>query len=146
MNVYNTPWKLASFGELDGLKKLHEDGVKCDEPDERGFTPLAWAARNAHIPVLQFLIEHNCSKETTSFGGMKPLHHACNKNNERAIRLLLKSGADVNSLDENGDSALHYSSARGVLNIVVVVCESNGEQYGRIRKGPVRLRQQVTSV
>ena len=31
---------------------------------------------------------------------MRPLHHACNKNSEKVIRLLLKSGADSNAPDE----------------------------------------------
>ena len=65
-----TPWKLASFGELDGIKKLVEDGKAVDDQDERGFTPLCWAARNAHIPVLSFLIEKGCSLEKASFGGL----------------------------------------------------------------------------
>ncbi len=43
------------------------------------------------------------------------LHHACNKNNEKIIRTLLKAGADVNTLDENGDSPLHYSAARYII-------------------------------
>ena len=40
------PWKLASNGELDDLKKLVEKGgIPFDEKDERGFTPITWAAR-----------------------------------------------------------------------------------------------------
>lgn len=89
----NSAWKLASFGELDGLKKLVEEGKDVDSPDERGFSPLCWAARNAHIPVVTYLVENGCSLEKASFGGLRPLHHACNKNSERMIRLLLKAGA-----------------------------------------------------
>ena len=51
------PWKLASLGELDGIKKLVEGQVAVDDVDERGFTPLCWAARNGHLSVLQFLID-----------------------------------------------------------------------------------------
>ena len=66
-----TPHKQASFGELDTLKKMLEEGAKGDEQDERGFTPLCWAARNGHIDVLDFLIKEGFNKETASFGGLR---------------------------------------------------------------------------
>ena len=63
------PWKLASNGELEDLKKLIDNGVPFDNRDEGGFTPITWAARNGHTHVLSYLIELNCSMSTSSFGG-----------------------------------------------------------------------------
>ena len=40
------PWKLASTGELDDLKKLIDKGIPIDDKDERGFTPITWASRS----------------------------------------------------------------------------------------------------
>ena len=57
MAAPDSPWKSAIFGELDGLKKFVELEVKVDEQDERGFTPLNWAARNGHEDVLKYLVE-----------------------------------------------------------------------------------------
>ena len=105
-----TVWKLACFGELEILKIRFDEGESMNEQDDKGFTPLNWAARNGHRDVVAFLMEKGCSVEVPSFGGMKPIHHACNKNLERIVRLLLKK-ADVNSSDENGDSPLHYAAS-----------------------------------
>lgn len=76
-----TIWRLASFGELDGaravnnylfvltllsgaaIKSLHSEGKALDEQDDRGFTPLCWAARNGHLPVVTYLVENGCSLE-----------------------------------------------------------------------------------
>lgn len=128
MDDYLTVGKQASFGELDGVKKIIEEGgTGGDEQDERGFTPLCWAARNGHIEVLEYLISQGFNKETASFGGLRPLHHACNKNLEKIIRLLIKEGASVNAPDENGDSPLMYASARGVLNIVTAILDAGGD-------------------
>ncbi len=77
--------------------------------------------------VLTYLMELGCSVEVASFGGMRPLHHACNKNLERVIRTLLKGGADTNSKDENGDTSMHYAASRGVLNIVVALLEAGAK-------------------
>ena len=63
------PWKLASNGELDDLIKIINNGAPCDEKDDRGFTPITWAARNGHAHVLTYLMELNCSLSSPSFGG-----------------------------------------------------------------------------
>ena len=112
-------WHYASFGELDSLKTLKEEGGDVDGSDDRGFTPIAWAARNGHEEVVKFLIECECKLESGCFGGLKPLHHATNKNLERIVKMLIKAGSDVNAVDDNMDTVLHYASARGVLNIVI---------------------------
>ena len=79
-----TPHNVAMFGEVEQLKKMCEEdeNTSLDTPDDRGFTPLNWAARNGHQAVLEFLVDKGCSLESPSFGGLRPLHHACNKNLE----------------------------------------------------------------
>jgi ankyrin repeat protein len=92
----DTVWNASIFGELEILKKLCEnEEAPIHEADDRGFTPLCWAARNGHNPVLTYLIDKKCSMEQGSFAGMKPLHHACNKNLESTVKLLLAAGAEV---------------------------------------------------
>jgi ankyrin repeat protein len=73
MDSYLTAWKQASFGEYDGLKLIldNKGGGKFDDQDDRGFTPLCWAARNGHLQVMNYLIELGCDKEIASFGGMR---------------------------------------------------------------------------
>ena len=123
-------WNAAIFGELEILKKLcenEEEPAPIDEPDERGFSPLCWSARNGHNPVLSYLIDKKCSMEQGSFAGMKPLHHACNKNLESTVKLLLGAGAEVNSTDDNMDMPLHWAASRGVLNIVIALLNSGAD-------------------
>ena len=107
MNTYmDDVCKLASFGELDDLNKARERGIDLDGKDDCGFTPLLWAARNGQDHVLNFLIENGSKLDAASFGGLSSLHHACNKNESGAIKILVKAKANVNALDENGDTPL----------------------------------------
>ena len=80
--------RIAMFGDLEAMRKLVEEEKIVDEADDRGFTPLNWAVRNGHMEVLQLLIDNGCSLEKPSFGGMRPLHHACNKNLEKIYQTL----------------------------------------------------------
>ena len=99
-----TLWKAAEFGDVDvvgqylataSIASLRGSGatltsptaiskgtLQLDDQDDRGFTPIAWASRNGHHLVVQLLLEKTdlaqpVDTEKASFGGMRPLHHAC---------------------------------------------------------------------
>lgn len=45
-SIDTDPWRLASFGVLDLLRRLVErDGVDVNAKDDRGMTPIIWAIR-----------------------------------------------------------------------------------------------------
>lgn len=45
-SIDSDPWRLASFGVLDLLEKLVDDGrVDVNAKDYREMTPIIWAAR-----------------------------------------------------------------------------------------------------
>ena len=50
---------------------------------------------------------------------MRALHFACNGAKEDLVVILLDNNVDVNSQDEVGNTALHWASARGILNIAI---------------------------
>ena len=150
-DIEQSVWKQAGFGELEGLKALVEvilfitlllfiyeclilliiymqAGKDVNVQDERGFTPICWAARNGHMNIIIYLIELKVSLELPSFGGLTPLHHACNKNQEKIVSKLIKAGCNINCADDNGDTPLQFASSRGVLNIVVELLENGATQ------------------
>ncbi|GMI03139.1 hypothetical protein TrLO_g2499 [Triparma laevis f. longispina] len=138
-NLDSNIHQLASFGILDGIKKLVEgetpEGEEPDpethhdvnEKDERGSTPLVWACRNGHLEVVTYLIEHGAEVDTKSFGSMTPLHHSCNSSFEACVAKLIVAGADSNATDEEGNTCLHWAVSRGVLNIVVRLTDAGAD-------------------
>lgn len=62
--------------------------------------------------VVNYLLEKGVDHEAQSFGGLRPLHHACNASREAIIAKLLESGANVNARDDNDNTALHWAAAR----------------------------------
>jgi 26S proteasome non-ATPase regulatory subunit 10 len=80
------------------------------------------------MSVLMYLIELKVSLELPSFGGLTPLHHACKKNQEKLVSKLIAAGANINAIDDNGDTPLQFASSRGVLNIVVELLDNGATQ------------------
>mmetsp|Transcript_12330 Transcript_12330/g.18970 ORF Transcript_12330/g.18970 Transcript_12330/m.18970 type:complete len:241 (+) Transcript_12330:87-809(+) len=127
-DIDNQPHRLAANGILDLLKKYfeaHEDEVNA--VDDRGCTPLIWAARNGHIEVVKYLVEVGGDVEMGGYGGMKSIHHAANNFQEAVVGVLLERGANPNGTDEMGNCSLHYACARGILNLVVTLIEKGAD-------------------
>ncbi|XP_032824611.1 ankyrin repeat family A protein 2 isoform X2 [Petromyzon marinus] len=96
--------QLAAQGELQNLTiRLDQDGM-VDVMDERGLTPLMWAAAHGQIAVVELLLKKN---------GGTPLLYAVHGNHVRCVELLLNSGADVMSETEAGLNALELAAALG---------------------------------
>ena len=53
-----------------------------------------------------------------------PLSVASAWNNYNAVKLLMRTGADVNQIDEDGNTALHYAAANGNVEIVKLLLDS----------------------
>jgi ankyrin repeat protein len=53
-----------------------------------------------------------------------PLHIASVFGNFEAVKILIKNGADVNVLNNNGSNPLHYAASRGRLEIVKLLVKS----------------------
>jgi ankyrin repeat protein len=62
--------------------------------------------------VVNYLLEKGADIETQSFGGLRPLHHACNQSKEAIITRLLEAGANTNARDDNDNTCLHWAAAR----------------------------------
>uniref|UniRef100_A0A6B2LSI1 Uncharacterized protein n=1 Tax=Arcella intermedia TaxID=1963864 RepID=A0A6B2LSI1_9EUKA len=90
-------------------------GANPQSPNHQGFTPLHWAAKNAHIESLQILLKHGAQSIP-------------NDNNDRPIDLAaeLQLTKVVSLLLEATPNDIHYSLHLETCYI------SNSEQQGQI--------------
>lgn len=63
-----------------------------------------------------------------------PLHQALIDINEDKVRLLVKEGADVNTLDKNGKTALHLASSIGRYSLVEFLVEAGADVHVKDNK------------
>lgn len=58
--------------------------------------------------IVKFVRDGRVNMKTRDENGNTLLHVACQKNNKRVVKLLLRSFADINSQNDNGNTPLHY--------------------------------------
>lgn len=85
------------------LEKVKQWGIpiQVSRVLEDGMTPLHVAARNGDLVEIRNLLT-DCGPNVTDFNNDTPLHFAAGSQKSDAVILLLKAGADVNALNNDG--------------------------------------------
>jgi ankyrin repeat protein len=95
----------AQNGKLDIVRKLIASGVQLNSKNNDGNTALHLAVGRRQ-DVARLLLDAGASTDTPGQYGRTPLMRAAIHRNVDSIAYLLKRGADVNLVDEDGKTAL----------------------------------------
>ncbi|XP_068175424.1 DNA-binding protein RFXANK [Antennarius striatus] len=102
--------QLAAQGEVSQLAAhLSKDSSLLSKQDDRGFTPLMWAAAFGEKAVVDFLLEKGADPKTVARERESALTLASSGGYVDIVESLLKHGVDVNSYDWNGGTPLLYA-------------------------------------
>ncbi len=116
-----TPLMIAiSVEEPEAVNRLLEAGADITTQNNGGDTPLHIAARNSNPDLTARLLEADANPKLRNAEGHTPLHSLADglSPNETSrspidtMELLVHSGADIDALDKDGNTALHLV-ARG---------------------------------
>jgi len=91
---------------------IEEDGARLAAKDAYGCDALTWGARNSFVPVVGTLLGRDADVESKSYGGLRPLHHACQAYSEDIIKELLDKKADPTAKDDAGNTPFHFACRR----------------------------------
>ncbi|KAG7327551.1 hypothetical protein KOW79_009157 [Hemibagrus wyckioides] len=102
--------QLAAHGEISKVKtQLASDSALLNSQDERGFTPLMWAAAFGEIEMVQFLLEKGADPKMFARERESPLSLASAGGYADIVDMILKHDVDVDSYDWNGGTPLLYA-------------------------------------
>ena len=94
---------------MEVVKCLILNGATIDAKDEDGWTPLHLASKYGYLEIMKFLIESGAALDEIDLEHNTPLLLATENHLEAlgAVQCLVKSGANVNAKNINGDTLLH---------------------------------------
>uniref|UniRef100_G1MZ25 Regulatory factor X associated ankyrin containing protein n=2 Tax=Meleagris gallopavo TaxID=9103 RepID=G1MZ25_MELGA len=102
--------QLAAQGELSQLKKHLRKGENLvNKPDERGFTPLIWAAAFGEIETVRHLLEWGADPHMLAKERESALSLASMGGYTDIVIMLLERNVDINIYDWNGGTPLLYA-------------------------------------
>ena len=102
-----TPLMLAAItNQLDWAQKLIERGA---DVNQKGWTPLHYAATKGNIEIMRLLIENHAYLDAESPNGTTPLMMAAHYGTPMATKLLLEEGADPRIQNQLGINALEFA-------------------------------------
>jgi ankyrin repeat protein len=125
----------AEQGDRKAVSALIAQKADINGAQGDGSTALHWAAQKDDLDLAKILLAAGAKIDaTTRVGAATPLFMACRNGNAAMIELLLKSGADPNSLDEHATTPLMMAAAAGNPDAVQVLLEHGANPNAR--EGP----------
>jgi ankyrin repeat protein len=117
---------------------------KYNEEDAKGETPLHWAVMRSSFHIVESLLSvlkaNKLEIDHKTKYGLTPFHLACIKGDKNVCGLLYENGANINELDNEGNSIIHMLSAIGDLKwLKYVIKNYNPNCYLKNNKGDTPL-------
>ncbi|KAG7317234.1 hypothetical protein KOW79_019532 [Hemibagrus wyckioides] len=131
----------AKCGHAAVVEVLLMKGAHIDATTKEGLTALHIAAQNCRPQVVQMLLGLGAQVELKAGKDMEtPLHIAARvERGEMVAEMLLKSGAEVNTEQENGETAMHIAARHGNLQIMRLLVEEGAHLTWRSKAGETPL-------
>lgn len=118
------------------LSNTTKDWMTLNDYDENdinkvgqyGNSALMKAVREARADIAKELIEFNADLEVKNVDGNSALWNACFGQDYKCVEHLVHAGIDLNSMNDNGVTALMYSASAGKEDMVKLLLEFNADK------------------
>ncbi|KAK6491297.1 transient receptor potential cation channel [Huso huso] len=119
----------AMRGHTAVVKALLLKGAHVDTTTKDSYSALHIAVQHCKPLVVQTLLGFGAQVQLKGGKAREtPLHIAARvKEGEKVAEMLLKSGADVNAEQENGETAMHIAARHGSLRMLQALIEEGGD-------------------
>ncbi len=118
---------LAAFsGDLEGVRRIVEEGVSADSRDPSGIPALGWAAEGGNLTIVEYLLEKGAKLDSGNFM-TSPLNMAAAAGKEAIVQTLVKKGARIDSRDISGNTPLWNAAFKEQTEAVRILLNSGAD-------------------
>ena len=123
----------ALNNHLEVVKYLLSVGVPVDITNGRGQTPLYGAVWFGMYAIAELLISSGADVNIHSVGNVlrTALQTAAYRGHPHIVELLLKNGANIESLDKDSETPLHWAARGGSLEAVKVLVKHGANVHAK---------------
>ena len=136
--------RAIEVGNERAVKIFLKTGVKANEKDGSGFTPLLKAASLNRTSVAAVLIDAKADINVRDLQGFTPLHWAAFKGYPEMTKLLVERGADVNAKSNMGLTPIMQATMWGHDRIVAYLLSKGARPNEADNEGLTALHSAVS--
>ncbi|KAL4875539.1 ankyrin repeat-containing domain protein [Aspergillus karnatakaensis] len=119
----------AKHGHKHIVTLLLSQNADLKATDDRGRTPLHWAAANRRDEVVKMLLANGAPLESADMYGDTPLQTAIRKRRRKAVDRLIQQGANVNHQNKQGRTPLSLAAGlamcKGLMASALIAAGAN---------------------
>ena len=116
------------------VRRLLAAGANPNVCDDKGETPMYWAAASDNLEFMQLLCEAGASVQPRACG-LLPLWEAARLGNLQGVRWLLAHGADIDARNEGRVTALHIAIEEGEIEVALALIAAGADPTVRDAAG-----------
>jgi ankyrin repeat protein len=121
-------WALAiNGGRLFEVQWLLNMGHDVDVKNQRGSTPLHFAAKAGRTAIVRMLLDSGADIHLKGRDGRTALHRAAGDGHVAVAQVLLDFGADLLARDQDERTPEDFASARGQARVVALLRTARAE-------------------
>lgn len=126
----------AARGDLEVTNTLLARGVDPNVKDKRGYTALSHAIEAMYEEVVDALLNRpEIDANSRGLNGRPALSAYVWRDDKARVEKLLARGADVNAVDNDGDTALHGAAQSGNVEIVRLLLDKGANPNAKNKVG-----------
>ena len=124
----DTAHRLVQAGDIDGLHSALLAGAEVNTRDQRGWTPLMYAAYQGYSLLVPPLVEAQADPDIQAADGATALFMAVLQGHEDIARELVAAGADTTIRGPKGRTALELAQLQGMESAVTLLAGAEADR------------------
>jgi len=121
------------LGHADLIRVLAKFGAEVDARSMSGRTPLKTAAGNDNLACVQTLLELGADVRLGLTDNKQNVLH--NIRSVEIAKTLLEAGAELDGVDENGETPLHFAVFNGFVDLAVFLIQNGADTDAKSDEG-----------